>query len=178
MTDRHAAGAAPSGQPLPRLATDRTGHRVRIRPIRTEDWRELQEGYETWSPEQKRMRMHATIAHLTERMARDFATVEDPRHEACLVLTPEEDDADLLGGARLAGAPGRADGEFAVSIRADAQGRGLGRIALEAVLAEARRLGIRRAWGLISRRNRAMLALAERLGFACRATRQTDPLTT
>ena len=157
-----------NGDPLPRIVTDRHGARLRLRPIRPADWHEVQEGYETWTPQQKRMRMLDTVAHLTEGMARRFATVGDEEHEVCLVLTPEEDDADLLGGARLVGRAGAEDGEFAVSVRADAQGRGLGRIALEAVLDAGPSHGITRAWGLVHRRNAGMLGLARALGMAVR----------
>lgn len=153
--------------PLPRIVTDRTGARLVLRPIRPEDWRELQEGFASWTPEQRRLRLLDTRADLPEALARRLATV-DPAHEICLVLAPEADPSDLLAGARLVGAPGRDDGEFAVSVRADAQGRGLGALALAAVLAEGPRLGIARAFGLIGRRNAPMLALARRLGFALR----------
>mgnify|MGYP006275721395 CR=1 FL=1 len=153
---------------FPLIVTTHVGSRLRLRPIRREDWPALQAGYETWSETQKRWRMLDTVAHLTDRMAQDFSTIRDPAHEICLVLTPEDDDATLLGGARLVGAPEREDGEFSVSIRGDAQGMGLGRIALEAVLAEGPRLGITRAWGLIARRNDAMLGLARKLGFSIR----------
>ncbi|GMG82251.1 hypothetical protein LNKW23_14640 [Paralimibaculum aggregatum] len=158
-----------SEPPEPRIVTARDGTRLRLRPIRPADWQGVRQGFESWSAEQKRQRMLGAIEHLSDTAAQRFATLRDPAHEICLVLAAEDDDSDLLGGARLVGAPGRDDGEFAVSIRGDAQGRGLGRLALEAVLAEGPARGITRAWGLIGRRNEGMLALARRLGFALRA---------
>jgi acetyltransferase len=166
--------AQPSAMPAamddlaPRRVTDRTGAPLLLRPIRAEDWRALQKGFESWSDAQKRNRMLNALSNLTDAMARRYATPHDPEHEICLVLTPEDRPDDLLGGARIIGHPEREDGEFAVSVRADAQGRGLGRLALSGVLEVARAHGHTRIWGLISRRNAPMLALARGLGFAVR----------
>ncbi|MGF1500678.1 MAG: GNAT family N-acetyltransferase [Paracoccaceae bacterium] len=153
---------------LPRIVTDRKGARLTLRHIRPDDWQALQRGYDMYSDRQKRLRMLDTVPHLTDEMAKAFATIRDPEHEFCLILTPEEDDGDMLGGARLMGAPGRDDAEFSVSIRADQQGRGLGRLALGAALEEGRARGLTRVWGIIARRNQAMLALARTLGFEIR----------
>ncbi len=149
----------------PRWVTARDGARLRLRHIRPDDAASLQRGYDMYSDRQKRLRMLDAVPRLTDEMARGFATIARPECEFCLVLTPEEDDTDVLGGARLMGAPGRDDAEFSVSIRADQQGRGLGRISLEAALAEGRARGMRHVWGIISRSNAPMLALAGRLGF-------------
>ncbi len=153
----------------PKWVTARDGARLRLRHIRPDDAVSLQRGYDMYSDRQKRLRMLDTVPHLTDEMARDFATIARPDCEFCLVLTPEEDDSDVLGGARLMGAPGREDAEFSVSIRADQQGRSLGRISLQAALDEGRARGMRHVWGIISRKNAAMLALAERLGFRIEA---------
>ncbi len=56
-------------------------------------------------------------------------------------------------------------------VRAPWQGRGLGRTLMDAVLAEARRLGGRRIWLSVWERNARAIAFYERMGFRVAGTR-------
>lgn len=58
-----------------------------------------------------------------------------------------------------------AEGEVAVFVAQDYRGRGLGRCLLSELVAEAKRLGLRRVWGLTELDNIPMLRLAHSLGF-------------
>ncbi len=55
--------------------------------------------------------------------------------------------------------------EIAVFVHQDYRGRGLGRALLKAMIEEARRLGVRRVWGIAEFDNIPMLRLAYSLGF-------------
>lgn len=57
------------------------------------------------------------------------------------------------------------EGEVAVFVGEGYRGRGLGRCLLSVLVAEARRLGLRRVWGLTEFDNIPMLRLAHSLGF-------------
>jgi L-amino acid N-acyltransferase YncA len=56
-------------------------------------------------------------------------------------------------------------GEVAVFVHQDYRNRGLGRRLLEALIREARRMGLRRVWGMTELDNVPMLRLAHSLGF-------------
>jgi len=55
--------------------------------------------------------------------------------------------------------------EIAVFVHQDFRGRGLGKRLLAEMIHEARRLGLRRVWGVTELDNVPMLRLARRLGF-------------
>ena len=56
-------------------------------------------------------------------------------------------------------------GETAVFVHQDWRSRGIGRLLLQGLIDEARRLGLRRVWGMADISNVVMLRLAESLGF-------------
>jgi acetyltransferase len=56
-------------------------------------------------------------------------------------------------------------GEVAVFVHQDFRSCGLGRQLLEALIREARRMGLRRVWGMTELDNVPMLRLARSLGF-------------
>lgn len=61
--------------------------------------------------------------------------------------------------------PCGSSGEVAVFIHQDYRGRGLGKLLLAALVAEARRLALRHVWGTTELDNVPMLRLAHSLGF-------------
>ncbi len=61
--------------------------------------------------------------------------------------------------------PGGDSGEVAVFVHQDYRGRGLGRMLLAEVVHEARRLGLRRIWGVVESDNYPMQHLARSFGF-------------
>ena len=74
-------------------------------------------------------------------------------------------DGKLYGVSRLHRMHG-SEGEFAVMVRSDLKGQGLGRVLLQQVIVRAPSIGISRIVGLILPDNIGMLALATELGFA------------
>jgi len=143
----------------------RDGRRLRLRGIRPEDAGSMIRGYDALSDEAKWFRMLHAMPHLSGAMARALCS-PDPASEICLVIEGEGPLAgEIVGGARLADmAPGAA-AEFSVSLRPEMQGQGLARGALELAIAAGREAGCTAIWGVIARRNRAMLRLAGRIGF-------------
>ena len=148
--------------------TAKDGTRHVIRSIRPDDAGSLMRGYDTLSDRGKWFRMLHAVPHLTPAMAAAYCS-PDPETEISLVIEGQGAlSGEIIGGARLSGVgPGQA-AEFSVSMRPEAQGLGLARGALEAVLTMAGEAGCRSVWGLIALANRPMLGLAIRLGFAIR----------
>ena len=67
--------------------------------------------------------------------------------------------------------PDNTDAEFAVLVRSDLKGVGLGRQLLEKMIAYARAHGLTRLSGITMPNNRGMIALAQRLGFGIEVQR-------
>jgi acetyltransferase len=163
-----AAGVERLGPRLWRTE-DRTGRGYRLREIRPGDAPALQRAFAAQAPEDRKLRLLSAIPRLPDRMAQRFCTVDGVRDFA-LVWVPEDAPEELAGGARLMRDPNGESAEFAVSVASGLKGHGLGRKALETVMELGKENGIRRVWGSISTENRAMRALAKRLGM----TERTD----
>jgi acetyltransferase len=108
-------------------------------------------------------RLFASIPALTDEAALAFCTVEE--NEVCLVLETDDEPGEVLGGGRLMGVEGGNSAEFAVSLRSDLKGRGLGKALLKKLLEIAPTMGIEKVWGSVLATNTSMKIVAERLGF-------------
>ena len=75
---------------------------------------------------------------------------------------PEE---EIVGVTRAISDPDNSDAEFAVLVRSDLKGLGLGRRLLEKLIAYTREHGIARLNGITMPGNQGMVALARKLGF-------------
>jgi acetyltransferase len=75
----------------------------------------------------------------------------------------------LLGVARFAADADRERAEFAVLVRSDRQGLGLGRALMDQLIAYGRAHGLRHLVGIVLRENRKMVAFCRALGFAFEA---------
>ncbi|WP_166652384.1 GNAT family N-acetyltransferase [Enterovirga rhinocerotis] len=88
----------------------------------------------------------------------------DPR-EAVVRAAVGIDCGELYGVGRLHRIQGR-QGEFAVMVRSDLKGQGLGGLLLRQVIERAPSIGVTEVVGLVLPENTGMRALAEELGFA------------
>lgn len=79
-----------------------------------------------------------------------------PNFVACVASRPVGHSVLCTGGESA---------EIAVFVHQDYRGRGLGRALLKAMIEEAKRLGVRRVWGIAEFDNIPMLRLAYSLGF-------------
>ncbi len=84
-----------------------------------------------------------------------IATCEDP-----------EGRRETLGVVRAISDPDGTLAEFAILVRSDLKGKGLGTLLLRKIVAYGRGRGIGRLTGEVLERNARMLALARDLGFA------------
>ena len=125
---------------------------------------------------------YAEALGLRQRVAHDRLAprcIVDPDHEMALVATREHPDGtDLLAVGRLfwdAPAPDRpSDGEFALLVRDDVQGEGIGTELLRRLIEAGRQVGLAALVGYVLRWNDPMLRVARALGFA--PVRSSDDL--
>jgi acetyltransferase len=98
---------------------------------------------------------HAFLARLTQL---DYA-----RAMAFVVL--EEESGRMLGVVRLHSDANYEAGEYAILVRSDLKGRGLGWLLMQMIIEYARVEGLRRIEGQVLRGNTTMLAMCDELGF-------------
>jgi acetyltransferase len=89
-----------------------------------------------------------------------------------LIATVEDANGlqETLGVVRVVADPDNESAEFAVAVRSDMKGHGLGKLLMTRIIAYARRRGTRFIVGEILRENAPMLALAKACGFEIRTS--------
>jgi acetyltransferase len=141
--------------------------RLTVRPIRPEDEPLLLDMIRRSDPEHVRLRFFAPIPESHALGAR--LTQIDYDREMALVAIREhggEKGDELLGVGRLISDPDNEKGEFAVMVRSDVKGRGLGYALMRDILAYARERELKCVFGDVLSENKTMLAMARELGFS------------
>ncbi|MBL6752506.1 MAG: bifunctional acetate--CoA ligase family protein/GNAT family N-acetyltransferase, partial [Nevskia sp.] len=147
---------------------ERDGQRLLVRPVRPDDEPALIGLLEGLDMETVRLRFFTYIRHFNHSMALRMTQIDYDR-ELALVIVPLDSPERIDGIGTLAADPDGAAAEFAVLVDPQRYRSGLGRHLLEQLLEHARRTGIGRVFGEVLADNTAMLRLARRLGFTCRA---------
>jgi acetyltransferase len=150
-----------------RHTTTTDGTPLLLRPVRPEDEELLRQFFAQVSPDDLRLRFfapvrdfgHAFIARLTQL---DYA-------RAMAFFAIDESSGELLGGVRIHADANYQTAEYAVLVRSDLQGRGLGWLLMRMILEYARAEGLRRIEGQVLRENTTMLAMCAELGFIAAA---------
>ena len=137
--------------------------RIALRPIRPDDAVLLQQLLARLAPEDIRARFHGMLRTLDGVMLARLAQIDYDREMAFLAFAP--DDAVPLGVVRLHADPENEQAEFAILVRTDWHGRGLGTAMMRRLIDIAHRRGLRRVVGSVLRDNVAMLNLAQETGF-------------
>jgi acetyltransferase len=141
----------------------RDGTRLRLRPIRPEDEPLLHDLAANMSAEDLRMRFFTPIRGLSHQLAARLSQIDYDR-EMALVAFPEG-GGPALGVARFSADPDNARAEYAIGVRSDWHGRGLGYLLMTRLIEVARERGIGELVGEVLRENSAMLQMARELGF-------------
>ncbi len=142
------------------------GRKVSLRPLRPEDAPLLQSLFRALDPDDVRLRFFAPIKEMSDQMAARLSQIDYDREMALVALDPSDPVSEALGIVRISADADNRRAEFAVLVRSDLKGEGLGRALMRAILDYARGRGIREVWAEVLAENRAMLGLAEDLGFS------------
>src|SRR5579885_387211 len=134
---------------------------LRMRPIRPEDAPAIVKYFERLTPEDVRLRFFTPMRELNPSLLARLTQIDYDREMAFVLFDAA---SDVLGIARLAADPDNLKAEFAVSVRSDLKGRGLGRFLMQQLIAYARGRGIGEFFGDVLSGNVAMLALLRDLG--------------
>jgi acetyltransferase len=149
---------------LTRDLTLASGLECTIRPIRPEDEPRLKEMVERSSPEDVRLRFFGPLREFPHMMAARLSQIDYSR-EIALIATRDRPAAEMLGVARLIADPDDDRAEFAIFVRSDLKGHGLGYALMSDILGYARQRGLGTIFGEVLRENTTMLKMASELGF-------------
>jgi acetyltransferase len=142
------------------------GRSLLLRPIRPEDEPALQVLFSLLSIEEVRLRFLHSMKMLSHDLAARLTQIDYDRDIALVLCEPAvSKETVLYGSVRFAADPDRERAEFAILIRRDMTGQGLGRILMQRIIDYARQQGIDELFGEVLAENRAMLGLCDTLGF-------------
>jgi acetyltransferase len=161
---------------LEHLAELPGGARCLIRPIRPDDAPRLVEMLRRSSAEDIRMRFLGHMRAFPPLMAARLSQIDYDREMALVATPPPGDPAsgEIDGVGRLVADPDNEVAEYAVMVRSDLKGHGIGFQLMTEILAHARRRGLKRVFGEVSRDNHAMLQMARELGFSTAPTESPE----
>jgi acetyltransferase len=151
-----------------------SGTRLRIRAIRPEDEALLTDMVARMSAEDLRMRFFTAIKGLSHQLAARLTQIDYAREMALIAQAQESDE--ILGVARFSADLDNQNAEFAVTVRSDWKGRGIGRALMTRLIDVARQRKISTLSGLVLKENDVMLGFCRDLGCAL-ATNLDDPTT-
>ncbi len=145
-----------------------------VRPIRPEDGERHQAFFAALTPEDVRLRLFATVRSLDPMALARLTQIDYDREMAFIALQPG--DERTLGVARICADPDLGRAEFAVVVRSDLKGRGLGRLLLGCLIDYCRERGIGEIVGETLPGNTRLLKLASHFGFETRHPADGGPL--
>lgn len=164
MSDRNPGDRMIRGTPLDLETSERLpdGTAVAVRPIGPEDEPLLHDLADHMSSEDLRMRFFAPVRGITHALASRLTHLDFGREMALVALR----GGLTLGIARYSADPDRGRAEYAIAVRSDWHGRGVGHLLMERLIGVARRFGIRELFGEVLHENRPMLDMCRAFGFS------------
>ncbi len=142
------------------------GEKIRIRPIRPEDEPAHVEFLAKTSKEDIRFRFFGQIRELPHSELARLAQIDYDREMALIAKQrTREGEGDTIGVVRTITDPNNERAEFAIIVRSDMKGHGLGRALLKRMISYCQSRGTKEMVGQVMQENAAMLAFVEELGF-------------
>ncbi|HUV80117.1 MAG TPA: bifunctional acetate--CoA ligase family protein/GNAT family N-acetyltransferase [Candidatus Bathyarchaeia archaeon] len=142
------------------------GTEVLLRPIRPEDEPLEHEMLTTLSEDSLRGRFFQVIKKIPHEMLTRFCNIDYDREMAIVAEVREGKKRRIVGIGRLIIDPDFQEGEFAVLVHDDCQGRGLGYKLVDSLIGIAQEKGLKKIYGTVLTDNYRMLRISEELGFS------------
>jgi acetyltransferase len=166
-----------SGSTLDRLAirpypseleetVDWQGGPLTLRPIRPEDGPAHIALFNALTPDDVRYRMFVRMRELQPAQLARFTQIDYDREMAFIATRPGPDgQPETLGVGRVVADPDNVSAEFAVTVRSDLKGKGLGIMLMHKLIAYCRARGTREIVGEALPQNAPVIGLVKKLGF-------------
>jgi acetyltransferase len=145
------------------------GWRIFVRPIRPDDEFLIRDLLAHVSKEDLRLRFFDSIKEFSHQFIASLIELDYERAMAFVAI--DEASSDMLGVVRLHLDPARETGEYAILLRSDLKGRGLGWALMQLIIEYAKSEGLSRIRGQVLQENSVMLKMCRELGFEIK----TDP---
>lgn len=147
--------------------TIRNGTPVKIRPIRPDDAPRLQTGFSRLSQQSIYLRFLQTFRELSDKQAREFASVDYQHRMALVAEIQEAGETQLIGVARYSmvedAEPGLA--ESAIVVVDEYQNLGLGTHLLKCLIQYARSHGVKAFLATVHQTNAQIMRFIQRSGL-------------
>lgn len=151
------------------------GRSIVVRPIRPEDEAQHRRFLESLDPEDIRMRVFHSRNELPRSELARLTQIDYDREMAFIAEARDrQGGTETLGVARTVSDPDNVEAEFAIIVRSDLKGQGLGTLLFDRLIEHARHRGIARLVGLVLRENTRMLSLSRAMGFEADPTEPAD----
>jgi len=140
---------------------------MRIRPIRPEDEALYQDFFAAVTEEDRRLRFFGAGPQLSHGFLARLTQIDYAREMAFVAVA--EDTGRLLGVVRFVADPDYTRGEYAILVRSDLKGRGLGWKLMQYLVDYAKAEGLEELYGSVLAENSTMLQMCRHLGFTVEA---------
>jgi len=147
----------------------RDGTEMYLRPIRPDDATLIQRFLESVSPEDIRARFHGAMRDFSGALLIRLTQIDYDREIALIGF--RDGDEMPLGVVRLYADPDHVSAEFAILVRSNLHGHGLGTALMHRIISLARAVGLKQLVGSVLRDNTRMLHLVRELGFVAENAR-------
>ncbi|WED24382.1 bifunctional acetate--CoA ligase family protein/GNAT family N-acetyltransferase [Vibrio sp. JC009] len=147
---------------LEEAVTLKSGETVTLRPILPEDEPQHAKFLTQVSKEDLYKRFFSDVGEFNHEALANLTQIDYDREMAFLAVSQ---DGSILGVSRALIDSENIDAEFAILIRSDLKGVGLGKILMNKIIEYCRNKGTKQMSGMTMPTNRGMLTLAQKLGF-------------
>ena len=142
-----------------------------LRPIRPEDGPAHLAFFDALTPDDVRYRMFVRVRELQPSQLARFTQIDYDREMAFIATRPNAQGvAETLAVGRVVADPDNITAEFAVTVRSDLKGMGLGKIMMQKLIDYCRSRGTREIVGEALPQNSRITGLAKRMGFTVKST--------
>ena len=145
-----------------------------LRPVRPEDEPAFQRLFEKLSPEDIRMRFFAPKKALSHPFAARLTQIDYDREMALVLAEAGTAGGEIFGAVHISADPDGECAEYAILLRSDMAGLGLGPLLTRRIVDYSRERGLRELYGEVLRENRPMLRICELFKFQ-RTSKADDP---
>ena len=146
-----------------RQVTLRDGTSILLRPVRPEDEPLYEPFFAAVTPRDLRLRFFAPVKEFGHNFIARLTQIDYARAMAFVAI--EQPSGRMLGVVRMHANANYDRAEYAILVRSDLKGRGLGWVLMQFLLEYARAEGLQVIEGQVLAENTAMLAMCKELGF-------------
>ncbi|BEU02367.1 protein lysine acetyltransferase [Agarivorans sp. OAG1] len=156
----------PYPKELEEYCQTKSGTKVLLRPILPEDEPNHLAFDSSLTEEDRYKRYFGARGQMTHEEMALLTQIDYAREMAFIAVDEQaEDDRMILGVVRASIDPDNLDAEFAMVVRSDLQGQGLGKHLLQKMIRYYQQMGTQTLSGMTMIQNRGMAGLAKHLGF-------------